>query len=66
MANIFDEVKLVKTLPFSGRHILEYAENAAHGNDNEVPVLFVEVVCDFGSPCYILRIFPAKNERPLN
>ena len=56
---IFDEMKLTKTLKYSGSRVVDYAEN--FGFDNKVlatHTLVVEVVCHFGGPKYILRIHP--------
>ena len=60
---MFDEVKLVETLRFSGRHVLGYAQNAAAGGEHEMlasHAMVVEVACHFGGPRYILRVLPCK------
>ena len=56
---IFDEVKLTKTLRYSGGRVVGYAQNGSC--DSEVlatHALVIEVVCHFGGPKYILRIYP--------
>ena len=60
---MFDEVKLVETLRFSGGHVLGYSQNAAAGGDHEMlasHAMVVEVACHFGGPRYILRVLPCK------
>lgn len=56
---MFDEVKLIETLRFSGGHVLGYAEN---GEDEMLAshAMVVEVACHFGGPRYILRVLPCK------
>ena len=56
---LFDEVKLTETLRYSGGHVVGYAQNGS--GDTEVlatHALVIEVVCHFGGPRYILRIYP--------
>jgi len=60
---MFDEVKLVETLRFSGWHVLGYTQNATADGDHEIlasHAMVVEVACRFGDPCYILRVLPCK------
>ena len=60
---MFDEVKLVETLRFSGGNVLGYSQNAAVGGDHEMlasHAMVVEVACHFGGPRYILRVLPCK------
>ncbi|KAI6653987.1 hypothetical protein LOD99_3163 [Oopsacas minuta] len=60
---MFDEVKLVETLRFSGGHVLGYSQNTAAGGDHEMlasHAMMVEVACHFGGPHYILRVLPCK------
>lgn len=60
---MFDEVKLIETLRFSGGHVLGYAQNVAAGSDHEMlasHAMVVEVACHFGGPRYILRVLPCK------
>ena len=55
----FDEVKLTETLRYSGGRVVGYAQNDFC--DSEVlatHALVIEVVCHFGGPKYILRIYP--------
>lgn len=56
---LFDEVKLTETLRYSGGRVVGYAQNGS--GDTEVlatHALVIEVVCHFGGPKYILRIYP--------
>lgn len=56
---LFDEVKLTETLRYSGGRVVGYAQNGSC--DTEVlatHALVIEVVCHFGGPKYILRIYP--------
>ncbi|XP_076811672.1 uncharacterized protein LOC143458706 [Clavelina lepadiformis] len=56
---LFDEVKLTETLRYSGGRVVGYAQNGS--GDTEVlatHALVIEVVCHFGGPRYILRIYP--------
>ena len=60
---MFDEVKLVETLRFSGGHVLGYSQNAVEGGDYEMlasHAMVVEIACHFGGPRYILRVLPCK------
>ncbi|KAI6648187.1 hypothetical protein LOD99_11996 [Oopsacas minuta] len=60
---MFDEVKLVETLRFSGGHVLGYSQNTAVGGEHEMlasHAIVVEVACHFGGPRYILRVLPCK------
>ena len=55
----FDEVKLTERLRYSGGRVVGYAQNGFC--DSEVlatHALVIEVVCHFGGPKYILRIYP--------
>ena len=56
--SLFDEVKLIETLRYSGVRVVGYAQNGSC--DSEVLTthsLVIEVVCHFGGPKYILRIY---------
>ncbi len=57
---LFDEVKFTETLRwYSGGRVVSYAQNGS--GDTEVlttHALVIEVVCHFGDPKYILRIYP--------
>ena len=56
---LFDEVNLTETLRYSGGRVVGYAQNGSC--DSEVlatHALVIEVVCHFGAPKYILRIYP--------
>ena len=56
---LFDEVKLTETLRYLGGRVVGYAQNGS--GDTEVlatHALVIEVVCQFGGPKYILRIYP--------
>ena len=58
---LFDEVKLMSTLRFSGGHVLGYAENSQRSQDNDIlatHALVIEIVCHHGGPRYILRVKP--------
>ena len=56
---MYDEVKLVETLRFSGGDVLGYSQNAAAGGDHEMlasNAMVVEVACHFGgSTLYFTR-----------
>ena len=55
----FDEVKLTETLRFSGGSVVGYAQNDS--SDTEIlatHALVLEVVCHYGGPKYMLRIYP--------
>ena len=59
---MFDEVKLVETLRFSGGHVLGYSQNAVEGDYEMLAshAMVVEIACHFGGPRYILRVLPCK------
>ena len=56
---IYDGVKITETLRYSGGRVVGYAQNGS--GDGEVLAIYalvIEVVCHFGGPKYILRIYP--------
>ena len=56
---LFDGVKLTETLGYSGGRVVGYTQNGS--GDGEVLAthdLVIEIVCHFGGPKYILRIYP--------
>ena len=56
--SIFDEVKLTETIRYSDSCVVGYAQNGSY--DSEVlatHALVIVVVCHFGGPIYILRIY---------
>ena len=55
---LFDEVKLKKALRFSGDHIIGHASNRP--DDLATSALVIEIICHFGGPRYIIRIFPVS------
>ena len=55
----FDELKLTETLRDSGGRVVGYAQNVYCDSEVlETHALVIEVVCHFGGPKYILRIYP--------
>ena len=58
---MFDEVKLLETLRFTGGHVKGYAENVEHQQEVLAShAMVVEVACHYGGPKYILRVVPCK------
>ena len=55
---LFDEVKLKQATRFSGGHIVGYAEN--NSNELATSALVIELVCHYGGPKYIMRIYPTN------
>ena len=62
---LFDEVKLIQAMHFTGGHVLGYANNTSEdlANDNNSVelashALVIEITCHFGGPRYILRVLP--------
>ena len=56
---LFVKVKLTETFRYSGGRVVGFAQNGSC--DSEVlatHALVIEVVCHFGGPKYILRIYP--------
>ena len=56
---MFDEVKLIEKLRYTGGRVIGYAEKVA--KDQEIlatHALVIEIVCHYGGPKYILRIHP--------
>ena len=57
---LFDEVKLISTLRFTGGHALGYAQNSSQISTETLAThaLVIEIVCHYGGPKYILRVRP--------
>ena len=57
---LFDEVKLISTLRFTGVHALGYAENSSQNSKETLAThaLVIEIVCHHGGPKYVLRVRP--------
>ena len=55
---LFDEVKLKQAIRFSGGHILGYADN--NPEELATSALVFELVCNYGGPKYIMRIYPVS------
>ena len=57
---LFDEVKLISTLRFTGGHALGYAQNSSQISTETLAThaLVIEIVCHHGGPRYILRVRP--------
>ena len=57
---LFDEVKLISTLRYTGGHALGYAQNSSQNSTETLAThaLVIEIVCHHGGPRYILRVLP--------
>jgi len=57
---LFDEVKLISTLRYTGGHALGYAQNSSQNSTETLAThaLVIEIVCHHGVPRYILRVLP--------
>ena len=57
---LFDEVKLISTLRFTGGHVLGYAQNSSQNSTETLAThaLVIKIVCHYGGPRYILRVRP--------
>ena len=55
---LFDEVKLKKSIRYYGNHLLGYSEN--NPSDLATSALVIELVCHYGGPKYIFRIYPVN------
>lgn len=55
---LFDEVKLKQVTRYCGGHIMGYAEN--NSSELATSALVIELVCHYGGPRYIMRIYPVN------
>ena len=56
---LFDEVKLISAVRFSGGHMLGYATNDPDApNTLASSALVFEIICHYGGPRYVFRIHP--------
>ena len=61
---LFNEVKLIQAMRFTGGHVIGYANNTSEdlADNNSVELathaLVIEIICHFGGPRYILRVLP--------